>query len=231
MDGDYSSQIAAMDANMCALERGLLNFTIWNYCSDNSHKWGDQWNGEDLSIWSPPPLKTADLDQGARALQAFVRPYPILTPGTLKTCSYDMKEGVFKASFLHRVAEDGAWEPHYEGIKNTTMEIYLPRFHYPQASEIKVIVSCGSFEYQPESQTLLWKCGCKVRNEDGSLVSPDSANSTAGSVNSAVGLVKSRNSVTDNLVEHRIVISRFDSLVSPDIDEEEQGICPRCSVM
>ncbi|KAF9428202.1 hypothetical protein BGZ94_003098 [Podila epigama] len=50
--GTYKDQIKAMDANMYALESNHLNFTLWNYCPDNSHKWGDQWNGEDLSLWS-----------------------------------------------------------------------------------------------------------------------------------------------------------------------------------
>ncbi|KAJ8328198.1 hypothetical protein O5D80_003567 [Batrachochytrium dendrobatidis] len=54
LTGDYSAQIQALDANMNALERNLMNFTLWNYCSDNNNLWGDQWNGEDLSIWAPP---------------------------------------------------------------------------------------------------------------------------------------------------------------------------------
>ncbi|KAF9123241.1 hypothetical protein BGW39_009152 [Mortierella sp. 14UC] len=55
-NGNYKDQIKAMDANMYALESNHLNFTLWNYCADNSHKWGDQWNGEDLSLWSKDDL-------------------------------------------------------------------------------------------------------------------------------------------------------------------------------
>ncbi|KAF9362757.1 hypothetical protein BGX34_005558 [Mortierella sp. NVP85] len=54
--GNYKDQIKAMDANMYALESNHLNFTLWNYCPDNSHKWGDRWNGEDLSLWSKDDL-------------------------------------------------------------------------------------------------------------------------------------------------------------------------------
>lgn len=50
--GNYSQQVKAMDANFHALETNMLNFTIWNYCPDNCHQHGDQWNGEDLSIFS-----------------------------------------------------------------------------------------------------------------------------------------------------------------------------------
>ncbi|KAG0344567.1 hypothetical protein BG004_004358 [Podila humilis] len=50
--GNYKDQVKAMDANMYALESNHLNFTLWNYAPDNSHMWGDLWNGEDLSLWS-----------------------------------------------------------------------------------------------------------------------------------------------------------------------------------
>ncbi|KAI9749222.1 MAG: hypothetical protein M1815_002690 [Lichina confinis] len=51
--GDYRSQCAAMDANYYAVEGSKINgSTLWLYMSKNNHQWGDQWNGEDLSIFS-----------------------------------------------------------------------------------------------------------------------------------------------------------------------------------
>ncbi|KAM7185161.1 glycoside hydrolase [Naviculisporaceae sp. PSN 640] len=51
--GDYSSQSAAMDANHYAVEgSGLEGYTLWLYTTNNDHDRGDQWNGEDLSIFS-----------------------------------------------------------------------------------------------------------------------------------------------------------------------------------
>ncbi|KAH7558344.1 glycoside hydrolase superfamily [Bipolaris maydis] len=51
--GNYSSQIAALDANHFALEDSMANgFALWTYVVNNCHYWGDQWNGEDLSIFS-----------------------------------------------------------------------------------------------------------------------------------------------------------------------------------
>jgi len=50
--GDFSSQALAMDANHFALEGNKSNFTLWNYTATNTHEYGDQWNGEDLSIYS-----------------------------------------------------------------------------------------------------------------------------------------------------------------------------------
>ncbi|KAL2800773.1 glycoside hydrolase superfamily [Aspergillus keveii] len=56
--GDYSSQISAMDAIHYALEGSTSNgFTLWNYTARNDHEWGDQWNGEDLSIYSVDDLE------------------------------------------------------------------------------------------------------------------------------------------------------------------------------
>ncbi|KAI1339880.1 glycoside hydrolase family 5 protein [Xylariaceae sp. FL0016] len=51
--GDYSSQSAAMDANHFAVEGALMEgYTLWLYSAGNDHQRGDQWNGEDLSIFS-----------------------------------------------------------------------------------------------------------------------------------------------------------------------------------
>ncbi|KAI1812509.1 glycoside hydrolase family 5 protein [Poronia punctata] len=51
--GDYSSQSAAMDANHFAVEgAGMEGYTLWVYAATNDHQRGDQWNGEDLSIFS-----------------------------------------------------------------------------------------------------------------------------------------------------------------------------------
>ena len=51
-DGDYGAQVAALDANGYALEGAGAHYTWWQYSSLNTHKWGDFWNGEDLSFWS-----------------------------------------------------------------------------------------------------------------------------------------------------------------------------------
>ncbi|KAF1949786.1 glycosyl hydrolase-like protein [Byssothecium circinans] len=51
--GNYSSQIAALDANHFALEESKVNgYTLWTYVATNNHVWGDRWNDEDLSIFS-----------------------------------------------------------------------------------------------------------------------------------------------------------------------------------
>ena len=51
--GDYQHQSRAMDASMNACDgNNLMNYTIWTYNPENTHKWGENWNGEDLSVFS-----------------------------------------------------------------------------------------------------------------------------------------------------------------------------------
>lgn len=51
--GNYSGQTKALDASLNATDGpNALNFTMWTYCSDGSHDWGDGWNGEDLGLWT-----------------------------------------------------------------------------------------------------------------------------------------------------------------------------------
>jgi hypothetical protein len=80
---DYRKCAAALDATLTALEANKLSFTLWNYCPDHNPEWGDNWNLEDLSVFSnscrepQSEGEDVDLDSGGRALEAFVRPYPM----------------------------------------------------------------------------------------------------------------------------------------------------------
>jgi hypothetical protein len=85
--GDFSRQARAFDAAMRALEANLASFTVWNYTPDNTNAHGDGWNDEDFSIFSRDQMRgTGDLDDGGRALQAVVRPYPGAARRTARSC-------------------------------------------------------------------------------------------------------------------------------------------------
>ncbi|KAI9484827.1 glycoside hydrolase superfamily [Zychaea mexicana] len=51
MGSPEAPQNKAMDASIHAAECNLVSYTLWNYVPDNHPRWGDLWNGEDLSIW------------------------------------------------------------------------------------------------------------------------------------------------------------------------------------
>ncbi|KAI0062108.1 glycoside hydrolase [Artomyces pyxidatus] len=56
--GDYSRQQRALDASLNATDGpNTLSYTLWTYCPDNVHTWGDGWNMEDLSLWSADDLR------------------------------------------------------------------------------------------------------------------------------------------------------------------------------
>jgi hypothetical protein len=70
--GDYSLHEKALSIYYDAIDENLLHSTIWNYTADNTHKDGDHWNREDLSI----------ICEGQpRAAGGWLRPYPMATAG------------------------------------------------------------------------------------------------------------------------------------------------------
>ncbi|KAF3203472.1 hypothetical protein TWF192_002900 [Orbilia oligospora] len=69
--GDYTSQTRASDANHFALEGSLASYTWWNYCALNNHEWGDQWNGEDLSIYGRDDTAPERDDPGRPLLEPY----------------------------------------------------------------------------------------------------------------------------------------------------------------
>lgn len=62
--GDYSRQERALDASLNGCDGpNALNWTVWTYCPDHCHNWGDGWNMEDLSLWSSDDTKQQQIDE------------------------------------------------------------------------------------------------------------------------------------------------------------------------
>lgn len=80
--GQLANCEAALGATVDALEANNLSYTLWCYTADHTARFGDNWNREDLSLFSaeagrevPAELDPSGVHLGGRALRAFVRPY------------------------------------------------------------------------------------------------------------------------------------------------------------
>ena len=186
--GDYKNQSHAMDATLNACEgTNLFSYTLWTYNSENTHQWGENWNGEDLSVYSLddgksrdpvfsdetlslsktsssgkhfpvaksqyqlntfspgmppanvllPPIRDSSVAahlqagsySGARAVEAFVRPYPSAIAGSPLSIEFDIKSSSFLLVIETRL------ENMRMGSEEVPTEIYLPAIHYGALSQ------------------------------------------------------------------------------------------------
>lgn len=81
---------------------------MWVYEPSNTHKYGDGWNAEDLSVFSyddidgdedskadnPQDLQTLST-LGARAVESWCRPYPAEVTGEIRSFTFDIKSSNF----------------------------------------------------------------------------------------------------------------------------------------
>jgi hypothetical protein len=142
--GDFSMQIEALDAIMAALEKNFVSFTLWNYTSDNTNARGDQWNDEDLSLFSPDQMTgSGSIHDGGRALEAAVRPYAARVAGAPLHISFDRRKAAFEFSFRHD-----------EAVTAPT-EFFIPDYHYPQGCRVEV--SDGEFELDLPNRLLTYR--------------------------------------------------------------------------
>jgi hypothetical protein len=140
--GDESTAIQAYDATMNALESNFVSFTLWNYTSDNTNERGDQWNDEDLSIFSRDQMHGTDrIDDGGRSIRAVVRPYPQKIAGEPVMVRFDMKNRLFEFEYRHQ-----------SGIQEPT-QVFVPQTQYPQGCG--VVISDGRYELDLAEQRLL----------------------------------------------------------------------------
>jgi hypothetical protein len=144
--GDFSDQERAFERTFKGLEDNLLSYTLWNYTADNNNEHGDQWNDEDLSIFSRDQQKDpSDINSGGRALKVVVRPFPMKIAGEPTRQEFNPWSGHFIFEFK---SDPSITEP---------TEIYLPGYHY--GSGVRITVSDGSFTIDHEAQRLFYTAG------------------------------------------------------------------------
>jgi hypothetical protein len=147
--GDFSAQVKAYNRTMVALEDALVSATLWNYTPTNNNAHGDDWNDEDLSLFSRDQQKDPqDVDSGGRALEAVVRPYAMKTAGIPLEMTFDMQTRRFDFEFRHDPA-----------VSQTT-ELFVPAYQYPEGFTVQV--SDGDYEVHAEAQVLSYRHSTKV---------------------------------------------------------------------
>jgi hypothetical protein len=135
----WKSHIKLLSMYYDALDANLLHSTQWNYTADNSNEWGDQWNLEDLSIFSRDQrLNPDDINSGGRAIKGFCRPHFISCGGVPLKMEFNIKERRF----------------HFEFEGDTSIQaptiLYIPHIQYPNG--YKIVISKGKFEKQETRQ-------------------------------------------------------------------------------
>jgi Glycoside hydrolase family 5 C-terminal domain/Cellulase (glycosyl hydrolase family 5) len=141
--GDFSDQVACLDRSFRAMESNQLSYTLWNYTADNENKHGDQWNGEDLSIFSRSQQKNKDdINSGGRALAAAIRPYPYKVAGEPLEYFFNVEKKEFYLKFKRDKSIDAP------------TEIFLPAFHFGDG--FQVYSSTGKLEFDKNQSLLLF---------------------------------------------------------------------------
>lgn len=139
--GDYAAHVQALDSYYQAMDANLLSCTLWNYTADNTNERGDQWNDEDLSVFSRDQQAGGrGLDTGGRALEGFVRPYAAKVAGEPLNMRYDRAGRVFTFEFRP--------DPKVQA----PTEIFVPTLVYPHGYRVET--SGGRHQAKPKTQTL-----------------------------------------------------------------------------
>jgi len=146
--GNFGSQAAALGAYYDALDANLLGGTLWNYTADNTHAYGDGWNGEDFSAYCRE-------DGGGRAVVGFVRPYATRVAGVPTLMRWQPGRRRFSLAFRADAAARGG------------TEVFVPS-HLARGG-FAVRVSDGTWRHDAERQLLAWDHD-PVRSEHGIAV-------------------------------------------------------------
>ena len=133
----WSTQTQILSLMYDALDALHLSATQWNYTASNRNaaRFGDNWNQEDLSIFS--------LDQPeGRAIAGFCRPYARALQGQLMRMHFNRTVGVFNLTY--------AANPDF----HAPTEIFLPRSVFAHGMAITVTGPERRRQFNSETQVL-----------------------------------------------------------------------------
>jgi hypothetical protein len=138
----WETHVKALSWYYDAVDANLLSSIIWNYTPDNDNEFGDQWNLEDFSIFSPDQILVKDwkedINSGGRAIRGFCRPCYKYVAGVPTMMKFDVGSGTFEFEF--------------NGDKSVDAPtiIFVPKIQYPDGYDI--LVSEGDVEKDDANQ-------------------------------------------------------------------------------
>ncbi|WCL50574.1 glycoside hydrolase family 5 protein [Leptospira sp. GIMC2001] len=148
----WKMHILALDLMYNAIDSLGIHSCLWNYTATNRNDLmiGDQWNQEDLSIYSIDQIDESFLSSvtngqgygsGGRAIEGFSRPYPKFISGNEISFRFDRRKNSFDIQYT--VEE---WNLPYP------TEIFIPEVHFPQG--FVVLSKSGDIEWSYDNQLL-----------------------------------------------------------------------------
>lgn len=141
--GDFALQTRALERTFSALEANMLSYALWNYTPDNENGHGDQWNGENLSIFGlDQQQEPQDINSGGRALAAVIRPYAMAIAGEPLSMHFDLGTRRYELRFRHTDEASAA------------TILFVPHFHYGKGYD--VTISDGRVTRDEPSQQLIY---------------------------------------------------------------------------
>lgn len=140
---DETLHIEALSSYYDAIDSNLVHSTQWNYTADHSPEWGDNWNQEDLSVFSDSKLAQDPDSDGGRAVDGFCRPYVRVCAGIPIQQSFNYQSSEYRLSIKHNVS-----------LKSAS-EIYVP--YQWEMKDLDVVVSSGGIELDFDRSLILWR--------------------------------------------------------------------------
>ncbi|GBE82841.1 glycoside hydrolase superfamily [Sparassis latifolia] len=165
--GDYSCQQKALDASLNAADGpNALSYSIWTYCPDHTHPWGDNWNMEDLSIWSPDDLRPREsIRMGMSAASSSkslvtksIKGVPIIltasaAPSSLSLATLPLETGAVDGETNNaEITSFGHWENAYDFLTDGARAVKAFCRPFPTAivgvpKDIQFNVSKAEFKF------------------------------------------------------------------------------------